>query len=241
VALTPGRASLAWFASDTSDTMSDSRMMLLGFIWAAAAPLSLVVLVAVVAALLRRGSTRARVLVAALLVLAPVAVIWRIDHAEFEAVCNGEGKPVIFAKDSADGIFLNSGTANSFGMRYLQEEGFAWVEAPSIYHRGSWVRYQRDTASQGQGAIQSIEIPAITARIEVREEFSTPLAHTGLAQTKIVDRQSGRLLAQAGSASFSGGRMRWVLGAWGASSCPSAMRSPTDFTEYYHLAKRTLR
>jgi hypothetical protein len=219
--------------------------MLLGLIWAAVAPLSLLLLVVAVTRFLRRtglrAGPRASLALATLIVLLPVTSIWRSDHAEFERVCAGEGKPVIFRRDSATGVFLNSGTANSFGMRYVQEEGFAWIEAPSIYKPGEWVRYQRDTLNGNPNTIQTIEIPAITARYEVREEFSKPFSHTGLSQTSIRDRASGEVLATAGTATFSGGRMQWVLGAWGTSSCPSAMRSPTDFNAYYHLAKRTLR
>ena len=216
-------------------------MMLVGLVWAAFAPVSLVALVALLAWLLRRGKVRWALPLAGALVIAPVATLWLLDRAEFMTVCAGEGKPTIYRKASADGIFLNSGTANSFGMRYLHEEGFAWVEAPSIYKHGEWVRYARDTASTAANAIVTTEIPAITARYEVRELFSQPFSHTGLSQTHVVDRSTGEVLAKAGSATFGGGRATWVIGAWGTTSCPSAMQAPQLFSDYYHLAKRTLR
>ena len=216
-------------------------MMLFGFIWAALAPLSLVLLIALVAWLLRRAGVRIAVPLAALVVLAPVAALWLADRAKFMSVCEGAGKPVIYRKASADAIYLNSGTANSFGMRYLYDEGFASVEAPSIYKRGEWVRYQRDTTSSDKYAVTTTEIQAITARYEVREDFSQPFGHTGLSVTSIVDRTTGEVMAKAGSATFGGGRMTPVLGAWGQRSCPSAMSDSKAFNEYYHLAKLTLR
>ena len=216
-------------------------MMLLGLIWAALAPLSLVLLIALVAWMLRRAGQRMAIPLSALVVLAPVAAVWFVDRAEFVSVCEGAGKPVIYRKASADGIYLNSSTANSFGMRYLQDEGFTWVEAPSIYKRGESVRYARDTTSKDKYAVTTTEIPAITARFEVREDFSQPFGHTGLSLTSIVDRSTGEVLAKAGSATFGGGRMTPVLGAWGLRSCPSAMSESKTFNEYYHLAKLTLR
>ena len=212
-------------------------MMLIGLIWAALAPLILVALIVGVARLLRDASVRRPWVVATAVVLAPVLGLWLHDRAEFARVCDGEGKPVVFRRDTANGVFLNSGTSNSFGMRYLQEEGFSWMEAPSIYTKGSWVRYARDST----GKISSTEITSLTARFEVREDFSQPYAHTGLSQTRVIDRQSGQVLAKGGSANFDGGSAKWVLGAWGTLSCPSAMRSSDDFSGWYHLAKRTLR
>ena len=216
-------------------------MMLVGIVWAALAPLSLVLLVVLLRQLLRRSGLGPALPVAVALVIVPVAVLWLTDRAQFRTVCDGVGAPVVYRKASADGIYLNSGTANSFGMRYIQEEGFSWVEAPSIYKRDAWVRYQRDATAKDPNAIATVEIDSLTARYEVRELFSQPFRHTGLSLTQVVERSSGEVLAKAGSANFDGGRAKWVLGAWGSSSCPSAMRAPTVFSDYYHLARNTLR
>lgn len=216
-------------------------MMFLGLIWAALAPLSLVLVIVLLSREFKARLSRWAVPTASAVILGPVAAVWWLDRSEFRAVCTGEGAPVIYRKASADGVFLNSSTANSFGMRYLYDEGFAWIEAPSIYTRGAWVKYTRDTTSASAGAITTTDIPVLTARYEVREVFTQPNAHTGLSQTQIIDRTTGELLAKAGRASFSGGRVKWVLGAWGSSDCPSARTAPAHFNAYYHLAKQTLR
>ena len=224
--------------------MQNRRMTFIGLIWAALAPLILVTLIIALAWWLRRARAPGALLWAMAVVLLPVAAVWWWDRAEYIAVCTGEGKPVIFRKAMAEGVFLNSGTSNSFGMRYLREEGFLWIEAPSIYRRDAWVRYERSGAIGNTGNTANFttsEIPAITARYEVREDSSQPFRHTSLSQTSIIDRTSGDVLAKAGSAHFNGGRMMWVLGAWGRRNCPSAMSSPEDFDDYYHLAKKTLR
>jgi hypothetical protein len=147
----------------------------------------------------------------------------------------------VYRKASADGIFLNSGTANSFGTRYLLEEGFSWMEAPSIYTRGAWTRYERDSSASNPNNIKTTEITALTARYEVREIFSQPFPHTGLSTTQVIDRSTAGVLAKAGRANFDGGRAKWFLGAWGTTDCPSAMRESDNFSAYYHLAKQTLR
>jgi len=175
--------------------------------------------------------------IAAATVLVPVVGIWTYDHADFMSVCEGEGKPVVFRRDKADGIFLNSETSNSFGMRYLHEEGFLWMEAPSVYTRGTWVRYERGP----KGEITTTENVPLTARYEVREDFSRPHTHTDLTQVKVIERQTGELLATAGAVHFSGGTMKWVLGTWGSRSCPTTRTDPDDFNAYYHLVKNTLR
>lgn len=229
------------------DLKQNNPMMILGFIWAAFAPVILVVLVVALAWRLNRVGVRGAVVWAMCVVIIPVALLWFLDREEFLNVCTGEGKPFIIRKAKADGVFLNSSTANSFGMRYLHEEGFSWVEAPSIYHRGSWVRYARSgpasngTVNDRAANITTTEIAEITARYEVREESSEPFDHTHLSQTVIVDRTNQEIMAKAGTAHFSGGRAKWVLGAWGSLSCPSPMSHPDDFNDYYHLAKKTLR
>lgn len=221
--------------------MHNGRMMLIGILWAALAPLILVVLIIALAWWLRRARVTWAVASAMAIVLLPVAAVWWWDREEFIGVCTGEGKPVIYRKAMADGVFLNSGTSNSFGMRYLHEEGFSWIEAPSIYNRGGWVRYERSGGSATTANITTTEISAITARYEVLEDSSQPFSHTSVSQTRVIDRTSGEVMAKAGNAHFSGGRMKWALGAWGGRSCPSAMSSPDDFNGYYHLAKKTLR
>jgi len=221
-------------------------MMLIGLIWAVLAPLILVALIFALAWTLQRRRVRGAFIWATSAILLPVAAVWWWDHEAFIGVCDREGRPVIFRKAMADGVFLNSGTSNSFGMRYLHDEGFAWIEAPSIFKRDAWVRYERSGAkgTDGNNTVANItttEIPVITARYEVREDFSQPYGHTSLSQTRVIDRQNGELMAKASSAHFSGGRMHWVLGAWGSRSCPGAMSSPDDFNGYYHLARKTLR
>jgi hypothetical protein len=58
-------------------------------------------------------------------------------------------------------------------------------------------------------------------------------------RTEVRERASDRLLAQAAQAHSDGGRAKWVLGAWGTSSCPSA--GSRDWSRWYHLARDVLR
>lgn len=212
-------------------------LMLLGFVWALFAPLLLVAAIVVVARTLRRRiSGRAALGVALAVVLLPVAAVWSYQHAEFDALCANHRAAGTIEKAKADGFLLISETSNSFGIGYLQTQGFKWIEARDIYKRDGWVRYERDNI----GAITTIPIENPTARYEVREVHSAPLSHTHLATTSVHDRESGRQLAQASSGHFSGGTMKWVLGAWGTGKCPNPMWDSEGFRRYYYLARDTL-
>ena len=213
-------------------------MIGIGVLWALFAPLSLLALFAVLAiALYRLGRRFVLALVAsALLVFVPVAAIWRSDHAAFEKICRPVARAVVRDRVPAKGFLLDSGTANSFGMRYLQEEGFSFVEARSIYGPG-WVRYVRDA----RGTIVSSPIDQPTAAYVVHESFEQPGPSISVSTTTVSERNSGRELARAGSAIFDGGRANWVLGAWGVDSCPDPRTESDAFEAYYHLVRNTLR
>ncbi len=216
-------------------------MMLLGLLWAMLAPLSLVALVAALTFAARRIYPRAPLVVAlgasAILVLSPVAYLWRQDRAAFDALCAAEGPARILDKANADGMLLVSGTSNSFGMRYLHEEGFAWMEARDIHRRDGFVRYTRND----KGEISTTPIEAPTARYEVRETFEEPAPTVSVSRTTVVERQTQRELARASSLMFLGGRLRWLTGAWGVATCPDARSDAAAFNAWYHLARNTLR
>lgn len=211
-------------------------MTLTGVLWAAFAPLILVLAIVALALILRRfGVSRAWALAAAL-VLLPVAALYWSDRREFSALCDEIGLPVIHAKAKADGILLVSGTASSFGMRYLHDEGFAWVELRDIYRLDGWARAARDD----KGQIATTPIDAPTARYEVRETHETR-GGAGILSTIVLDRQTGVEMARGANANFDGGRAKWALGVWGVASCPSAFSNVDGFSAWYHLARNTLR
>lgn len=216
--------------------MSDV-MMMLGFVWALFAPLLLVAAIMLVARTLRgRFGRRRAVGIAVASVLAPVATVWGYQFAEFKALCHSRNAAGISEKAKADGFLLDSPTSNSFGMGYLQTQGFKWIEARDIYRRDGWVRYRRDAA----GTITTTPIDAPTARYEVREEHADPVSHSHFATTSVHDRESGRQMARASNGHFSGGTMKWVLGAWGSASCPNPMWDGEGFRRFYYLARDTL-
>lgn len=211
--------------------------MAFGIVWAVLAPLSLVLAAALLSWLLLKAHVKYAIPLSVLAVVGPVSAFWYLDWSEFDEICKAEGGPVVYRHNTAEGFFLNSDTSNSFGMRYLQDEGFSWVEAASVTKPNTWVRYERSQ----NGSITTTAIPSVSARYEVREDFRKPIHHTGLSRTQVIDRTTGELVARAASATFDGGRMNMVLGMWGTRSCPSAMSSPEDFNASYHLASRALR
>lgn len=217
-------------------------MSLIGVLWAAFAPLSLVLAILVIALGIRlvhrRPGARWRALgIAALLVVAPTALLWWTDRVAFRRLCEAMGPGVIRRTAAADGFFLDSGAANSFGMRYLHDEGFRWIEAADYRRRDGFVRYSR----ADDGTIVTDSIGQVTARYRVVDSDTAPLPYASFAITRVIDGATGEELARASNGHFSGGRAKWVLGAWGVASCPSAFSNSDGFNTYYHLAKLTLR
>ena len=217
-------------------------MMLLGMVWAIGAP----VLILLIGAALNFASSKlipavsARVRRAASfgLPLLIVGALWWEDRAEFKAQCASLGRSVVHEARSVDGIFLDDSTANSFGMRYLQEEGFQWMEARSIHAKDRFTRYERDGAE-----IRIREVDAISASVAVIATHDRLSPWTSAQRVTIMDRLTGQVLATAALAHFNGGRAYWLLGAWGAASCPDPASSEgsTEFSRFYHLARLTLR
>lgn len=216
-------------------------MMLLGIIWAVFAPLLL--LIPMGAIYLAAGwitalsNKKHKIFFAAGITLSVVFFMWLQASIKFDAHCQAMGEPQIFEKQKVDGFFLDDSTANSFGMRYLQEEGFLWVEARSIYNRDGFTRYEASPTG-----INQKEVDKLTARIEVKSTFDED-ALSSTTRLTISDMQSRKVLAQAGNSYFKGGAVRVVLGAWGTQSCPSLQTASGSeaFNQFYHLAKQTLR
>ena len=228
-------------------------MTLLGVIWAVFAPLLLLLPIGVIYRLIKPAVANIeltrrlplwqgrlfRLGIAALMVLIPVRVVWYIDKAEFVALCKTEGAPVIRVKASTDGFFLDDSTANSFGQRYLQSEGFQWMEARSIYQRGEFTRYERSL----DGTISQLAQKTKSARYEVVTEYLQPLAHTSLTVTRVIDTQAPdgkQEMARSAMAHFNGGRMHAVLGAYGSASYPDLASNQATWNDAYYLVRNTL-
>lgn len=215
-------------------------MFLIGIIWAALAPLLLLVPIGLLSVLSMRTPlsqqawfVRWRTGVCTALVLVPVAAVWYADRAEFQDICANYTVLKITRHDKAKGFFLDDSTANSFGMRYVEQEGFDWIEAVDYRDRSKFVRYSRE------GSVITTEVvPAVSAQFEVRSEFTRHNPYVSLNITRVVERASGAELARAGLGQFSGGRLMWLLGAWGTASCPSP--GTEDWSNAYHLAKLVL-
>ena len=216
--------------------------MAIGLLWAIFAPLLL--LVPAVALYRFLGTWRpawrpgTRQFAAALVTLAGVLVLWLPARLEFGRACREMGAPRVIERVRADGFYLDDPTANSFGTRYLYNEGFAWYEARDIYHAGGHVRYTK-TAD----GIKTEPIDSITAGITVASRDSSVGPYIRMDRVVITDRRTGRELATAARANFSGGPARIVLGVYGTSDCPSPRTAAGSqaFDLYYHLAKATLR
>jgi hypothetical protein len=216
-------------------------MTLIGLLWAIAAPLLLLMPVALLAWLLGRWRPawprRRRWGLAAAATAALVALSWLPQRLQFAALCDGLGPPRIEARAAVAGFFLDDGTANSFGMRYLHDEGFDWIEARSIYRRDAYTRYRKV-----DGRIEQQEIDHLTAAHVFTSTHERLPGGVQVHRQFIRERASGRLMAQAASANFDGGTAKWVLGAWGSASCPNPVTTAGSaaFQATYHLARDTL-
>jgi hypothetical protein len=217
--------------------------MLVGMAWALLAPLLLLIPVAVLVRWMQHrnwpAQARRRWPLALGTVATLVLAVWLPQRWQFAQLCNDLGPPQILQTAQADGFFLDDTTANSFGMRYLQAEGFAWLEARSIDKRDAYTRYTREA----DGRITSTETGALTAayRLQATNEDLPGGTHVQrLALTRI---DTGALLASAASAHFQGGHARWVLGMWGSATCPTPVTpaGSRTFQKTRHLARDALR
>lgn len=194
-------------------------MLAIGFLWAALAPVLVLLAIALLAHVLKRFFGVRRYWVAALLgFLLPVAAMYALDRRHFKQVCE-QGEPVgLFKKASADGFVLTSQTANSFGTRYLHDDGFKFFETLDYMqgYRG-WARYALDAERK----IVTSRIPGPTARYEVREEHKSLPGTISIQTVTVLDRETGEVLARARDGSYMGGRMSLFLGAWGSARCAS--------------------
>lgn len=220
----------------------NAGMLLVGFVWALFAPLLLLVPAALLAWLLRRARPQwprqRRWALAAATTVALVAAWWVPQRLQFAALCEQLGPPRIEARAQAEGFFLDDGTANSFGMRYLQEEGFAWIEARSIYRRDGYTRYRK-----AGDRIEHEEIERLSATHVLASAHEPQPGGVSIHRQTIRERDGGRLLASAATAHFDGGTAKWVLGAWGSAHCPDPVTAAGSaaFQAGYHLARDTLR
>lgn len=156
---------------------------------------------------------------------------------EFERLCGALAEPRIYEKVRVDGFFLDDLTANSFGLRYLGEEGFVWFETHDIYKRGQFVRYRKSS-----DRVVSEPVADLQARHVVKTETDVRDHTIHISRTSVAERDSGKLLAEAYSVIYHGGPMGIVLGAYGLSSCPDPItpEGSRQFNLYYHLVREVL-
>lgn len=209
-------------------------MILVGFLWSAFAPLSLVIFFFIIFLLTKRTklSKKFRIVSAFGLTLIPLLALWLPARNEFSQVCQAKGPPTVAKTALADGFYLDDATASSFGMRYLQDEGFSWIETQSLYNPKKFTRYEKNGKE-----IISKEVDELSARYALINHFEEHKFYKE-SQMTIQDRQTGEKLAWAHSLIFDGGPARWLLGGWGVASCPD---DPNEFNKMYHLARLTLR
>jgi hypothetical protein len=186
----------------------------------------------------RPGAQQAAHLLCALgLVAVAILLSWMPGRLEFAKLCDELAEPRIHARVKVDGFYLDDLTANSFGMRYLHDEGFAWMEARDIYRRDGYVRYRKD----GKG-IATDPVPTLTATHKVRSGVDVRANGIHVARTEISDRTSGKVLAEAHSVIYHGGPLGILLGVYGLATCPDPVTADGNrqFRAYYHLAREVL-
>jgi hypothetical protein len=176
---------------------------------------------------------------AALSVLLVVGATYLPGKLEFNRLCESLAEPRLIERARADGFFLDDSTADSFGMRYLRDEGFAWFETRDIYKRDGYARYRK----AGEKIVRE-SVSELKAFYTVQSTFDAKNQGIGIDVNRmaIMERASGKLLAEAYSINYHGGPLGILLGVYGLSSCPSPItqQGSRQFNTYYHLARDTL-
>lgn len=223
--------------------------MLTGLLLAVLGPLLLLLPIALLYFLFARAGLGARLglspvnarllhlAAAAFLVLGAVLATYLPGRIEFERLCGELAEPRILERVRAEGFFLDDLTANSFGQRYVLEEGFAWFETHDIYQRGQFVRFRK---SGGQVIIEPVPEPQARYVVKSTTEVRPGAIH--VSRTAISDRASARLMAEAHSVTYHGGPLGMLLGVYGMSHCPNPItpEGSRQFNLYYHLVREVL-
>lgn len=180
--------------------------------------------------------SKARGFVAFAVVLANVFAIWDADRSEFKQWCGSNAGAEIYKTQRVDGFYFNDHTAASFGLSHLHDkEGFAWMEARSQYNPKATIRYE-----YGEHGLKSREPVQRISKHEVLIERSKPLQGVSVTTQQVWAMEPRELMGKASLAQFDGGRVKWFLGVWGSSSCPSGWSDPDSFTSYTGLVKNVL-
>lgn len=218
--------------------------MAIGILWAMFAPALIFLLIFILNLITKklklfekRGyDTKSRIPILTLLVVLPIAIRYIPDRIIYEMACIERQVPKIFKTVKVDGFFLDSSTANSFGTKYINDEGgFKWMEIRSIYNRTGFTRYDKT-----EDGFKTTEIEKITAKFTLKDEHTTGKVYNENVQT-IINNSTGEVLAKAHSLYYNGGGFaKWFLGSYGSSSCPSALTRSEDFKKNYWLGKYTL-
>ena len=172
-----------------------------------------------------------------LLVALIVAATYAPGRLEFNRLCEELAEPRIRERVQVDGFLLMDTTADSFGRRYLTEEGFRWFETPVLGRPEQFRRFRREG---DQVVIEKIE--DVTARYRLaslHEERAYGIKHH---RTVIGEISSGRALAESDSLTYMGGPLGMFLGIYGMSTCPSPItpEGSRQFNLGYHLAREVL-
>lgn len=101
-------------------------------------------------------------------------------------------------------------------------------------------QFSRLCASLGPPQVLQTALTAAYTVLSAHEDLD---GGTHVQRQRISRRDTGAMLASAASAHFQGGRARWLLGMWGAASCPNPVTAAGSraFQQTDHLARDTLR
>ena len=176
--------------------------------------------------------------VAILLVAGIVAGSWFPGHLEFRRQCALHATPVIHDVTRVDG-FYRSRLYPYEARRFLDEFGFAYVDAPHLHRDGVTVRYSQSP----QGEVSEQEVAAPQDGYAVTETLSRPGYGVQVIGKRVHSLPGDRELARAAVVMFEGGPLAIFLGAYAMESCPDirSAQGSQDFRTYYDLEQVVLR
>ncbi len=176
--------------------------------------------------------------ISVLLVAGVVAGSWFPGHLEFRRQCALHATPVIHEVTRVDG-FHRSRLYPHEARRFLDDFGFAYVEAPHLHRAGVTLRYSRTP----QGEFTEQEVPAPRGGYAVTETLSRPGHGVQIIGKRVHTLPGDRELARAAVVVFEGGPLAIFLGAYAMESCPDirSAEGSRDFRTYYDLERVVLR
>ena len=172
------------------------------------------------------------------IVLGALSLSYFPGKFEYDRQCAEHATPVVQDQVRVEG-FYHSRLYPHQARRYLDEDSFAFVEAPHMYEKDSFIRYSKTIDNR----IREQKLTTLKSLYGVRQDLHELSFGIVMTSKTVYEIASNRQLATASHIVYHGGPLSLLLGVYGMSSCPdiSLPEGSQHFDTFYNLEAKILR